>query len=1355
MKYIYHISDIHIRPASYINIRSSFTQLVEAIVPNRTESILVIAGDIFENKTFLTTEDIYMFFWMMDALETNDIATIVVPGNHDYNINSPLLSNNLDVLLRKYTNVVCLSETQIYREFPDIDLYVFSPIDKKLLEIDDQNKIKVAILHEPVCGALYDNEQNITDGRFAPSDLDDWDYVLLGDIHRPQFLTPKMAYSGSFVQKNKGEGIDHGYVLWDLTRGVGQHHFIPLKQIYLKVDAVRDQCTLPKLEPWQNVVYICLIHNQCTDAYLAKLRATIEQTFGNINKIVNKNNYIKSYDLKDDAAPRDIDVSAIFVGLLEKVPSSAMKQRIHDYHNANIQNRAEYNATQYTLNYMSWSNILCYGENNYLDFRSFTNKIVVINGNNKHGKSSIIDILIRILFNECYRGYKDDIVNKRKSRGEIKLSFSIGDVEYVIEQIIYNKNTHTSTKHHKLFKIIGDSREDVTKDSINNTYKYLRHDLGIGDFKNFVNMTTALQNRNFLVDLDKKDMLGLLTKILDIDILSDLEKSTKSEINFIKRTNKAISDKLKELAVDPRLEEYVALFEKNTKNIERLTADIDKINAELRQLHGRLIPTRASPTLHELVAHQAAQLKGFAPRNNNCRDRLNYMLNRAGVLEGKLGPRHSEIKVDNVITKEKYEQNVVQISKLNDTTVRPKSDEVAEWVKNEDHYRKYLDTHTYYDTRRLYNSLKECDIKNMTLDELRDIEYSKEQYGMLKQEIKSLSELVTPIERVVYTKLTEAELERIANSKTEPDAELQQMYRPCFIKSTVPLYRPDDIDDYDAYKNMVDDTSPADRCELERRIADLRCKIDTFNLESGALKFDDNCDCCRENKVVVERVFDTDAEAEQLQELIAKMRDLPPYDLDTIKRKIAAIEEYKINKEQNENLEFNNRILYTLNCRRELRKIYNIKAHERLNKLRIIEQKVLRKNNLKILALIQQHDAANAKLDTYAAIIRDIENYKNYVELERLKRENEIFDIDANNLLFHELIGLRGDIAREQEYFRLYDVFVDHKANLEHVAAADKNKAIDKQITKLDGDLARYSAELSKQTAIRDKLLTRINSANAVQSRRAGMIDERKANMAELEMLEIYFNCIEHRSGIPSIVLQNVCQLLNDKMNGILNKITDFEVEVSYDKEFKIYTVENDTRIPADMASGYQKFIIDMIMRVIMTNISVLSSPNIIFIDEGFGCLDKENFIEVARALRKLKNNFTSIFIISHINELKSYADASIQIKRVNTYSTLTSGVISDEEKQLCTPIELKQQSDKLKRFKKKNVSAERIDEFIQTNDIEAILIVKGDSTFVCKGCNATFSCTRTNTIARHISAKKYARKHRSFISTMIDTPAI
>jgi ABC-type multidrug transport system ATPase subunit len=157
------------------------------------------------------------------------------------------------------------------------------------------------------------------------------------------------------------------------------------------------------------------------------------------------------------------------------------------------------------------------------------------------------------------------------------------------------------------------------------------------------------------------------------------------------------------------------------------------------------------------------------------------------------------------------------------------------------------------------------------------------------------------------------------------------------------------------------------------------------------------------------------------------------------------------------------------------------------------------------------------------------------------------------------------------------------------------------------------------------------------------------------------------------------------------------------------------------MGSGFQKFILDIIMRIVLTNISTISNSNLIFIDEGFGCLDKENFLHIADILKKLKHNFSAMVIITHIPELKSYADKSITIKKLGADSLVKHGDIVKE---------------------KYSSSEEK-----QTNlPNQASLIIIRGKMYYCKSCDTERKYTE-QAVARHLSSKSYVAKHNRYLN--------
>lgn len=80
---------------------------------------------------------------------------------------------------------------------------------------------------------------------------------------------------------------------------------------------------------------------------------------------------------------------------------------------------------------------------------------------------------------------------------------------------------------------------------------------------------------------------------------------------------------------------------------------------------------------------------------------------------------------------------------------------------------------------------------------------------------------------------------------------------------------------------------------------------------------------------------------------------------------------------------------------------------------------------------------------------------------------------------------------------------------------------------------------------------------------------EYETNMDKLEFLALYLKCINYKTGIPNYILVNVCKKLTNDCNNILTKITDFQVDITFEGNLEIYTTEGEIKIPAEMSSGF------------------------------------------------------------------------------------------------------------------------------------------------------------------------------------------
>ena len=247
LTHIFHLSDLHIRNGDntysryeeykevFKNTIASIKKQIEVLELFFDNFIIVITGDIFHNKSVIGNYGLIMYRKFIQAL--SDVGrTYIISGNHDYDqsdINKPSLVYSTTFAI---PNVFVLNTTTSFI-IDDIGIS-FVSIDETLDNYRNSGRLqdlppfptisgnvryKLALFHGSFAAAKLYNGKTVED-TFNPYPLEwvsDFDYVLLGDIHKRQVFSYKnktiCGYAGSLIQQNFGEDIvNHGYLIWDL-----------------------------------------------------------------------------------------------------------------------------------------------------------------------------------------------------------------------------------------------------------------------------------------------------------------------------------------------------------------------------------------------------------------------------------------------------------------------------------------------------------------------------------------------------------------------------------------------------------------------------------------------------------------------------------------------------------------------------------------------------------------------------------------------------------------------------------------------------------------------------------------------------------------------------------------------------------------------------------------------------------------------------------------------------------------------------------------------------------------------------------------------------------------------------------
>ena len=148
------------------------------------------------------------------------------------------------------------------------------------------------------------------------------------------------------------------------------------------------------------------------------------------------------------------------------------------------------------------------------------------------------------------------------------------------------------------------------------------------------------------------------------------------------------------------------------------------------------------------------------------------------------------------------------------------------------------------------------------------------------------------------------------------------------------------------------------------------------------------------------------------------------------------------------------------------------------------------------------------------------------------------------------------------------------------------------------------------------------------------------------------------KKGIPTQIIRTQLPVINTEIEKILSSVTDFTVKLEADNDsnaLDIYLDYGDSKRIIELASGMEKMISSLAMRVALLNVSSLPKTDMLIIDEGFGTLDETNVESCNRLLTSLKKWFKNILVITHVDSVKDVVDQTIEIgnKGIDSYVCL------------------------------------------------------------------------------------------------------
>ena len=610
---IAHISDIHLRlKERHAEYKEVFNNLQSNLRFAKVDRI-IITGDLVHSKITMSPELIVELRNFISGLAR--IATVdILPGNHDCNMSNLSRMDALTPVVFGIDNVHYYRETGLYEiENTNLVYGVYSVLDGGTIRLTkkqkDPNKIYIALFHGPVAGCKMDNDYVFSTDSTSINTFENFDYVMLGDMHQHQLLRDdgSAAYAGSLIQQNFGECIDKGFLIWTMREKKPEFIKVHNNYAFYTIYA-NDDKELPDLDLPSKCRIRVIWSKKSSDisrGEVSRLNSLIYKKYNpmsvqlSFKPIDSENNdgisvegdlNFNDQNVQTDLLSRWVNANCDCDELSCDEILDIDKQISEEIGMSNFE---QFSNSSWNLKRLTIENFMSYKDETIIDFNSLRG-IIGVFGDNAVGKSVIIDAVLYALFNKTTRKVKnEDLVNKNGTSNECRvvLDLEIRGIDYRITRWTtrqYAKRTdefiNARTDVELKRKYIGDPDwENLTETQRNETEKIIRS--AIGNFDDFLLTTLSTQGdvREFIYQRSAIRSENMM-KFLGLDVFNVKYEIGKERFKNIKYERRQF-DKDEELN---KLDVLKEELKNNEKMIEKLQVNIDDVENQMEEIQNKI-----------------------------------------------------------------------------------------------------------------------------------------------------------------------------------------------------------------------------------------------------------------------------------------------------------------------------------------------------------------------------------------------------------------------------------------------------------------------------------------------------------------------------------------------------------------------------------------------------------------------------------------------------------------------------------------------------------------------------------------------------------------------------------------------
>lgn len=1245
--FIYHISDIHIRLYSR---RQEYEQVFQKLYAflraqkHRDKSVVVITGDILHNKIDLQPECTMMTYGFLRELGSI-MTTIVIAGNHDALLNNRDRIDSLTSILydRHPPNVYYYSQTGVYRH-DNLVFIVNSLLDDRWVRASDvprenASDILIGLYHGQVNGWRNNSGYVSETGEKEVSDFNGCDYVLLGDIHKYQYMNAEktMAYAGSLISQNFGEtDEDHGVLVWDLRKKTSWFHCVLNAYAYKDYYLVETNGTVllrhggrttsmdeAGVPPLGNVkVFLPATHSLHLPTLLRKTFPTTKFQFQVVETTTaaEASAHTSTREGPTDEEVLDEYIRRRWASESTKTRASLLRDLLNDFHDNN--QGAETSRAGWQLEYLHFGNLFGYGSDNRIDLEKDIPRHTVtgIFGKNSAGKSTLIDVLSFMLYGKITRSshgntIPKEVIHFHEKTGWGEVGIRLGSMRYVLRKTC--SRTNDKIRIVETFYETDDAgnRSQLTDEQRKKTDKVVQS--MIGGYKSFVYTNLFLQQREeSFRDMKQASRKDFLYELFGLDWFEKYRKAKEDEWKASRAEQSALKKRIEHRSEAMWNEEVANL----TATSASLEAALTDFHATLRDIFARREACfqQLKPCAYESLGALRAKKKSLASRvEANIKSLATMMAERD---EG---------------TAFLAQHNVEELEKKKPNHSACETEEGPLFLL----HSPYHSCTTAREWQETYQSVQECVASSSQMT----IEWRKKEEAY-QEEIRTLlstkpawdpahllpdnKDWTEPYEAMLATQLREA-------SEWEAMADIE-----------VPSV------DAEAVLDLLD--------RSVRNFQKQQCRYEmvrqSLHNDKG-VTFNKGCTSCMSNPHYLERKENV-AEGKRLKAQVTALEK----ECRTHWEQLATLfpSESIPSSLAWDDLLVAVRALFS--DRRQKQQRYCARKQQILQSRHDFAVFEARYKNSSAHRLAKKVDARVARLEkqmatdplreNYERMLSCLENLAVYARLQDLWRDfvagnqtSGSFEATLNKCRQYQtlVVKLATRIAEmnesiiecrvEMEKVRVEEAwFVENEALREALTAYENEKAV------LEKDIAQRQKKWQEVERLRSTTIT--------------LFDEWKKDRDQYEQLCEKTNYLEllvtttERDGLPLFLLKKKLPVIEADVNALISPFLEKKLVLCVEEKEVVVGIETSaaSKKVSNYLGGMESFIIDLSLKLGFSKFANLPRSNLFIIDEGISVLDQERISNISHLFDFLSNITDHVLLISHLPTIKDFVHQSIEV---------------------------------------------------------------------------------------------------------------